>query len=119
MVLSFLADLLLAAGAFGAGCYCFVLSRRLTRFTDLEKGVGGAVAVLSVQVDEMTQVLTRAQSAAATSSAELREVTAQAEAASERLTTLLQSMQVGSETVGKSRTVRRTRRTDDPASRAA
>lgn len=30
------ADILLVAGALGAGLYCFVLSRRLTRFADLE-----------------------------------------------------------------------------------
>ena len=40
-----IADILLVAGAFGAGIYCFVLSRRLNRFNDLEKGVGGARAI--------------------------------------------------------------------------
>ena len=49
-----IADILLVAGAFGAGFYCFILSRRLSRFTDLEKGVGGAVAVVSAQVDDLT-----------------------------------------------------------------
>ncbi len=44
-----IADILLVAGALGAGLYCFVLSRRLRKFTDLEQGVGGAVAVLSSQ----------------------------------------------------------------------
>ena len=39
-----IADILLAAGAIGAGCYCFVRGRRLNRFNELEKGVGGAVA---------------------------------------------------------------------------
>ena len=48
-----IADILLIAGALGAGLYCIVLSRRLNRFTDLEKGVGGAIAVLSAQVDDM------------------------------------------------------------------
>ena len=48
-----IADILLAAGAIGAGVYCFVLARRLNRFNDLEKGVGGAVAVLSAQVDDL------------------------------------------------------------------
>ncbi|HBT01357.1 MAG TPA: hypothetical protein DEB47_16175, partial [Citreicella sp.] len=55
-----IADILLAAGALGAGFYCFVLSRRLTRFTDLEQGVGGAVAVLSAQVDDLTRTLAAA-----------------------------------------------------------
>jgi len=45
--MTLIADLFLVAGALGAGFYCFVLSRRLRNFTDLEKGVGGAVAVLT------------------------------------------------------------------------
>ena len=40
-----IADVLLAAGAFGAALYCFVLSRRLKRFATLESGMGGAIAV--------------------------------------------------------------------------
>lgn len=48
-----IADILLVTGALGAGLYCFVLSRRLRRFTDLEKGVGGAVAVLSTRAEEL------------------------------------------------------------------
>ena len=47
-----IADILLVAGALGAGFYCFILGRRLNRFNDLENGVGGAVAVLSAQVDD-------------------------------------------------------------------
>ena len=63
-----IADVLMVAGALGAGLYCYVLARRLRQFTDLEKGVGGAVAVLSVQVDDLTKVLAQAQSSAATTS---------------------------------------------------
>ena len=47
-----IADILLVAGALGAGFYCYILARRLSRFNDLENGVGGAVAVLSAQVDD-------------------------------------------------------------------
>ena len=56
-----IADILLISGALGAGLYCVVLSRRLSRFTNLEKGVGGAIAVLSSQVDDMTKALEEAQ----------------------------------------------------------
>ena len=62
-----IADILLAAGALGAGFYCFVLGRRLNRFNNLEKGVGGAVAVLSAQVDDLTKTLEAAQKTAAAS----------------------------------------------------
>ncbi len=56
-----IADILLVAGALGAGFYCFILARRLTKFTDLENGVGGAVAVLSAQVDDLGKTLNLAQ----------------------------------------------------------
>ncbi|MEP0964543.1 MAG: hypothetical protein ABJG75_22360 [Roseobacter sp.] len=80
-----IADMFLAAGAFGAGLYCFILGRRLNRFNDLEKGVGGAVAVLSAQVDDLTKTLTSAQNTAAQSAQSLTELTVRAEAMSQRL----------------------------------
>lgn len=54
--MEFFADILLVAAASGAGIYCFVLSRRLTRLNDLENGFGSAVAVLSAQVDDLRNV---------------------------------------------------------------
>jgi hypothetical protein len=80
-----IADILLTAGAIGAGVYCFVLGRRLNRFNDLEKGVGGAVAVLSAQVDDLNRTLTAAQQTAATSAETLTELTKRAEDMSRRL----------------------------------
>lgn len=80
-----IADILLAAGALGAGIYCFVLGRRLNRFNDLEKGVGGAVAVLSAQVDDLTRTLSAAQTTAAKSADTLTELTTRAESMSQRL----------------------------------
>lgn len=62
------ADILLVAGALGAGLYCFVLARRLSRFTDLENGVGAAVAVLSAQVTDLQNALDSAQKTATHSS---------------------------------------------------
>ncbi len=80
-----IADILLAAGAIGAGVYCFVLGRRLNRFNDLEKGVGGAVAVLSAQVDDLGRMLTAAQRTAAHSAETLTDLTQRAEEMSRRL----------------------------------
>lgn len=80
-----IADILLAAGALGAGFYCFVLGRRLNRFNDLEKGVGGAVAVLSAQVDDLTKTLAAAQTSAAQSAATLTALVERAEETSRRL----------------------------------
>lgn len=87
-----IADILLVAGALGAGFYCFILSRRLTRFTDLENGVGGAVAVLSAQVDDLTKTLETAQSSAGASAETLTELTNRAEDVARRLELMVASM---------------------------
>lgn len=80
-----IADIFLAAGALGAGFYCFILGRRLNRFNDLEKGVGGAVAVLSAQVDDLTKTLSAAQSSATQSAQTLTELVERAEDTTRRL----------------------------------
>lgn len=80
-----IADIFLAAGALGAGFYCFILGRRLTRFNDLEKGVGGAVAVLSAQVDDLTKTLAAAQTSATQSAETLTELVERAEDTARRL----------------------------------
>lgn len=87
-----IADILLAAGAFGAGFYCIVLSRRLSKFTDLEKGVGGAVAVLSAQVDDLTRTLQQAQTTANMSTMSLDSLTDRAETVAKRLELMVASM---------------------------
>ncbi len=80
-----IADILLVAGALGAGLYCFVLSRRLRKFTDLEQGVGGAVAVLSSQADALKRSLESARSASDQSGVALKELTQRAESVAGRL----------------------------------
>lgn len=87
-----IADILLVAGAIGAGFYCFVLARRLARFNDLEKGVGGAVAVLSAQVDDLTKALETAQTTASASTMSLDDMTDRAETVAKRLELLVASM---------------------------
>lgn len=85
-------DILLAIGALGAGIYCLVLSRRLRRFNNLENGVGGAVAVLSAQVDDMTKTLEKARKAAMQSSVTLTELTDRAESAARKLELMMASL---------------------------
>ena len=87
-----IADILLVSGALGAGLYCFVLGRRLSRFNDLERGVGGAVAVLSAQVDDLTKTLEAAQTTANASSHSLDSLTDRAESVAKRLELLVASM---------------------------
>ena len=90
--MEFIADILLLAGALGAAVYCFVLSRRLNRFNDLEKGVGGAVAVLSAQVDDLSKALESARASASDSSGSLAGLTERAEDVARRLELLVASM---------------------------
>lgn len=90
--MALIADILLIAGAFAAGFYCFVLSRRLKKFTDLKQGVGGAVAVLSAQVDDLTKTLTVAQETAKSSGQSLVEITKNADDVAKRLELLVASM---------------------------
>lgn len=68
-----LADLTLLVAAIGAGTYCFVLSKRLSRLSSIDKGLGGAIAVLSAQVDDMTNVLAEARKGSDRASADLQE----------------------------------------------
>lgn len=87
-----IADILLVAGALGAAFYCFILGRRLSRFNDLEAGVGGAVAVLSAQVDDLTKTLEAAQTTAGASGESLQALTERAETVAKRLELMVASM---------------------------
>lgn len=108
-----LADLLLASGALGAGLYCHVLSGRLKRFNALESGMGGAIAVLSQQVDEMTQALDTARRTATESSESLAQLVQRAEATASRLDVLLASLHDLPEPEEASRRMRFVRRRRD------
>jgi hypothetical protein len=87
-----ISDILLMAGSFGAATYCYVLSTRLKRFTTLESGMGGAIAVLSAQVDDMTVALDKARGAANGSAESLEVLTARGEAVARKLELLVASL---------------------------
>jgi hypothetical protein len=87
-----IADILLVAGSFGAAIYCYVLAMRLKRFTTLESGMGGAIAVLSAQVDDMTMALEKARGAANGSAESLEALTARGEAVARKLELLVASL---------------------------
>lgn len=87
-----IADILMVAGALGAAIYCAVLARRLHRFNDLEKGVGGAVAVLSAQVDDMTRTLRAARDTGTRSEEALERLTRRAEGAAQRLELMMAAL---------------------------
>ncbi|MGP3696740.1 hypothetical protein [Rhodobacter sp. NSM] len=90
--MDFIADILMAGGAFGAALYCYVLSQRLKRFATLEGGMGGAIAVLSAQVDDMTRALEKARAAAMVSASSLEGLTERGESVASRLELMLASM---------------------------
>lgn len=90
--MSLIADILMIAGAFGAALYCYVLARRLNRFQTLESGMGGAIAVLSAQVDDMTRALREAREAAEVQTGSLNAQVARGEAAAARLELMLASL---------------------------
>lgn len=90
--MNLIADILLAAGAFGAAVYCSILSARLKTFSTLESGMGGAIAVLSAQVDDMTRALETAQGASDGSASRLADLAQRAESASARLELLVASL---------------------------
>lgn len=87
-----IADTLMVAGSFGAAVYCYVLAARLKRFTTLETGMGGAIAVLSAQVDDMTTALEQARGAATGSAASLESLTARGETVAKRLELLVAAL---------------------------
>ncbi len=87
-----IADIFLGAGALGAAFYCHILGRRLKAFAGLENGLGGAIAVLSAQVDDMTRALDGARQTAGASADELEARVARAEAAALRLELLMASL---------------------------
>ena len=87
-----ISDILLVAGSFGAAVYCYVLSTRLKKFTTLETGMGGAIAVLSAQVDDMTVALDKAGAAANGSAESLEALTARGEAVARKLELLVASL---------------------------
>jgi hypothetical protein len=107
-----IADILLIAGALGASGYCIVLSRRLRRFADVETGVGGAIAALSLQVDQMTAAIGQAQTLAENSSQSLDSLTNRAEDVARRLELLVAAMHDITESEPAARTV-------EPPTRAA
>lgn len=87
-----IADSLLLAATVGAAIYCYVLAARLRRFTTLETGMGGAIAVLSAQVDDMTKALQKAQGVASGSEQRLAELTVRADVLAKRLELMVASL---------------------------
>jgi hypothetical protein len=76
--LPYIADVLMIAASSGAAIYCLILSRRLSRLTSFDKGIGGAIAVLSTQVDEMKMALGEAKAGTEGAGTHLQDLVRQA-----------------------------------------
>jgi len=83
------ADGLLIAGALAAAFYCWILSVRVRSLTDLDNGLGAAIATLSGKVDDMQNALEATRDAAGATVLELEDVTERAESAARRLEDLV------------------------------
>ena len=90
--MAFISDILMSTGAFAAAIYCYVLSGRLRKIQTLEGGLGGAIAVLSAQVDDMNRALEKARGAATSSAGNLEGLTRRGEQVAARLELLVASM---------------------------
>jgi len=84
-----LADIAIGTGALLAAAYCMLLSGRLRAFTRLDGDVGRAIALLSKQVDQLTQALSSAEASSAARERVLREQITAAEQAARRLELLM------------------------------
>lgn len=78
-ILPILSDFLLFTAALGAAAYCMILSRRLAKLNSVDKGLGGAIAVLSAQVDDLTNALEEARSGSEATAERLASLMSEAE----------------------------------------
>ncbi|QDL94759.1 hypothetical protein FDP22_23080 (plasmid) [Paroceanicella profunda] len=90
--MALIADGLMIVASLVAAIYCIVLSSRVRGLTNLDQGLGAAIAGLSRQVDGMQGALEQAKRASGASVRELREMTARAESAAGRLELLLAAL---------------------------
>ncbi len=85
ILMSYGADFLVILASLGAMAYCMVLSRRLSRLSSFDKGLGGAIAVMSAQVDEMKAALKEAKAGSDGAGSQLHDLVIQAREISSEL----------------------------------
>lgn len=69
MTLEQLMQFLLLGACLGLGVFCLTLTRRLRKMNDLESGLGGAIAIMAVEVDRL-EIAIRAARDEATAASE-------------------------------------------------
>lgn len=83
--MQYISDIILIIAAVSASIYCTILSKRLKNFGSLEKGVGGAVSILSAKVEDLQRTLQSAQLSAENSAQKLHNLVEKAEQSSRRI----------------------------------
>ncbi|MEM1274930.1 MAG: hypothetical protein AAGH74_00245 [Pseudomonadota bacterium] len=86
-----IADGLLVLAALVASLYCWVLSRRLRRLTQLDQGLGAAISSLSEQVEEMQTTLAQSKESIEVRTTLLANLTKEADQAIRRLDSAIKS----------------------------
>ncbi|WP_294930115.1 hypothetical protein [uncultured Paracoccus sp.] len=71
MTTDLIPQFLLLAFSAALAVFCFTLSRRLKRLNNLESGLGGAIAVMSSEVDRLERTIRAAQADVVQAKAEL------------------------------------------------
>lgn len=97
--MTLIADILLISGAFGAALYCMILSRRLARLSNLDGGLGKAIADLNAQVTDLSKTLQEARATSGASAERLADMTERAEAVAASLDIMLRDAAAVSEHV--------------------
>lgn len=94
--MGFVLDMMIAFSALSAAAYCLLLSRRLRAFTRLDGDVGKAIAVLSQQVDALTNALRAAEQSNARADSALEQQISRAEMTARKLELLMAAQHIPS-----------------------
>ncbi len=88
-LVTYVADGLLIFASMGAALFCLILSRRLTKLSQIDSGLGGAIAVLSAQVDDMSKALAETKTGSEGSAQKLAALNREARQLSQELELML------------------------------
>lgn len=91
-ILGFISDILLLGATCGMAVWCRMLGKRLRAFNDLDTGLGGAIATLTRQVDDLEASLGRATAQSQDRGTSLQAMNAQADDRIGRMEMLLASL---------------------------
>lgn len=89
----FIIDITLGLGTALVAAYCIILSKKMSAFFKLENDMGNAIAVFSVQVDELKAALESANLSAHESSSKLRSLMERAQSTEKNLEIMIASLQ--------------------------